>query len=80
MPVTYPVKEVFAWVVDDPTEEHKLFAVLSPHLPLEMQAVSTERRIIDKSRGTAQAAARDINRPIMLQRFVLAETLETLKP
>lgn len=77
MSVTYPITELYAWIVDDPTEQHGIIAFeLSVGLA---QAVTSKPHIADMMRPSAQAAAQALGLPVKLQRFVLAETMMEFK-
>ena len=82
MPSTpYPINEVFAWVIDDPTGEHAIMGVLAPG-GTPMQAISSKRSTMERPelKHIAALTAEDTGLPVRLQRFVLAETLAEEKP
>lgn len=73
MPMNYPITELYAWIIDDPTETHGIVAFeLSVGLA---QAVTSKPHIADMMRPSAQAAGQALGLPVKLQRFVLAETM-----
>lgn len=75
--MTYPITELYAWIVDDPAGQHGLIGF--QHGGPLVQCATSERRIADKIEGECQLAARNLNKPIKLQRFVLAETIKELR-
>jgi DNA-binding IclR family transcriptional regulator len=77
--MTYPITELFAWVIDDETGQHGIVGV-APGFAGGLQAVSSRRDLIDRVKPIAQSAAEATGKTVMLQRFVLAETAEILTP
>lgn len=74
--MTYPITELFAWIVDDPTEEHGIVAIRV--MGGLGQAVTSKRRIADSMRPDIEPIAKMTDKPVKLQRFVLIETVETI--
>ena len=70
--VEYPVVELFAWVIDDPSGQHGIMGVMSPRTGLPMQAVSSRRDLMENFRPIAEDSARRLGLPCQLRRFVLA--------
>lgn len=77
--MSYPITELYAWIVDDPSGEHGLIGFRHGGGPL-VQCATSERRIADKLENECQQGARNLKLPIKLQRFVLAETIKELVP
>lgn len=80
MPVSgYPIKELYVWIVDDPTGEHGIVAAAVGKGGFAMQAVTSRRRTAEQlMRPIAEDAKQATGRPVKLQRFKLVETIETL--
>jgi hypothetical protein len=78
--MSYPIKDLFAWVVDDPSGEHAIMGVMMPTMP--MQAVSSKRANMELSEiaQVAELSAKALGFPVRLQRYTLAETLQTFEP
>jgi hypothetical protein len=76
--MTYPITELFAWVVDDPTGEHGVIGFNMEGGLAFIQAVTSNRAVAEKVGEAAHQAARETGRPLMLQRFILAETIRTV--
>lgn len=74
--MSYPITELFAWIIDDPTGEHGIIAFTLEGDVTKAQAVTSNRRVADRVGIAAKLAAARMGRPVMLQRFVLAETVE----
>lgn len=77
--VEYPITELFAWVVDDPTGAHGILGLAGPG-GMPMQCVSSRRDLMEGVRGFAEAAARMTGLPVQLRRYVLATVEEVAKP
>lgn len=73
----YPISELYAWVIDDPSKQHGIVAFRLNTGDLA-QAVTSEKRLADMMEGSAKAAAKITGLPVKLQRFVLKETVKTL--
>lgn len=71
----YPVNEIFAWVVDDPSGTNGILGVWRMGMP--MQGVATRRELMDNTemRATATEAAEALGLRVHVKRFVLAESL-----
>lgn len=76
MPVTYPISELFAWIVDDPSEQHGIVAIKVMGVP--MQAVTSKRALAERMKPDIESVTAFTGRPVKLQRFVLAETIEVV--
>lgn len=76
--MTYPITELYAWVIDDPSGQHGLIGYRNGSGVL-VQCATSERRIADKIEGECQRGARQLGLPVKLQRFVLAETIKELR-
>lgn len=74
-----PIKELYVWVVDDPSAAHGIvvFLMQDGHTG---QAVTSKRHIADLLKPQAVVAARLTGLPVQLQRFTLAETMDEAKP
>lgn len=75
--MTYPITELFAWIVDDPTEKHGIVALHLMGMPA--QAVTSKAHVADLMRPDIEVIAQLAGRPVKLQRFVLAETMVEIK-
>lgn len=71
----YPITELFAWIVDDPSREHAIMGVMRPD-GLPMQATSSRRDLMEKMRPAAEMIARETGHPVRLTRFIIAEVVE----
>ena len=77
----YPIKEVYAWVVDDPDSLLGILAMI----PLDghpMQAISSNRAAIDneKFRAFVESVAQQTGYKVRLQRFALSNTEVEVTP
>lgn len=75
--MTYPITELYAWIVDDPTEEYGIVALHLAGIPA--QAVTSKAHVADLMRPDIEVIAGITRRPVRLQRFVLAETMVEIK-
>lgn len=76
--MTYPITELYAWIVDDPSEQHGIVAF---RLGFNIgQAVTSKRHVAGKLTDAAKRASAETGFPVRLHRFVLAETIETVAP
>jgi hypothetical protein len=75
----YPINELFAWVVEDPTGEHGIIGVMSPINGLPMQAVSSrkEKMLRPEYQEIVAQIRKDTGKPVELRRYVLAEVVKT---
>lgn len=80
MKAPYPITEIFAWVIDDPSSHMGIIAMM-PLDGLPMQAISSKRYVIDnpKFRDFAESVAQQTGYPVRLQRFVLSDTVTEFK-
>ena len=78
--MSYPVTDVFAWVVDDPSEQHKLIGFRKPGDRFTIQCAASERRLVDQMKPEIESMAVEIGLPIRLKRFTLAETIDSVLP
>lgn len=78
--IPYPISELFAWVIDDPSGRLAIMGFSPGNIP--MQAVSSKRTNMEQAKVAAFAklAAEQTGYPVRLQRFVLAETIQEFKP
>lgn len=76
MPVSYPIKDLYAWIVDDPTEEHGIIAIRV--MGGLGQAVTSKRAIADRMKPDAEFIASKVIWPVKLQRFVFVETVDEI--
>lgn len=75
----YPITELFAWIIDDPAQEHGVIAFSLNRNLTFAQAVTSERRIADKVKPIAIQAAAVTCLSVKLQRFALVETIDEIK-
>lgn len=74
----YPITEIFAWVVDDPSGTHGILGVIRGDMP--MQGISARRELMDtpEMRAVAAGAAQELGLRVHLKRFLLCERLVTV--
>jgi hypothetical protein len=74
--MSYPITEIFAWVVDDPTGTHGILGVLSRD-GIPMQAVSSRFSNMIKTEmlEIATGVARETGRPVRLVRFTKVDAV-----
>lgn len=74
------IKELYAWVVQDPTGKHGVIA-FSTDIG-EVQAVASKRSVIDKTKPMVEEAFKQlgITYPVHLVRFQQVEVIDEIKP
>lgn len=76
--MTYPIAELFAWIVDDPTEEHGIVAIRV--MGALAQAVTSRRAAAERMQPDMAFVAQQTGCAVKLQRFVFVETIEEIVP
>jgi hypothetical protein len=77
----YPINEIYAWVIDDPSGTHGILGVQTPELGL-MQAVSSKFKNLasEDMLRVATETANNLGLRVRLVRFVQADVAIVVQP